>query len=325
MTTVETVNGPVDAAAIGRTLTHEHIFTKNPEIEDNWPDPEWEGEDAMVKRAAGVLNEVNELGIDTVVDLTVPGLGRYIPRIQRVADLTDMHIVVATGYYTFGSLPTFFQTHGPDRMVDMDDPMPAFFIRDLTEGIAGTGVKAMMIKVATDTQGVTPDVARVMTAAAIAHKETGATISTHTHAGEFRGRDQQEFFRSQGVPLEHVVIGHSGDSTNIDYLQEMMDNGSTLGMDRFGMISMRGDEDRINTVVKLVELGYAEKLTLSHDAGVFSINTPPSHRESEAPQWKHTHISRDIVPALRERGVSDASIDQMMIANAKRIIVGARG
>jgi phosphotriesterase-related protein len=105
----------------------------------------------------------------------------------------------------------------------------------------------------------------------------------------------------------------------------MMDNGSTLGMDRFGLEAMRSDPERIDTVVKLVELGYAEKLTLSHDAGVFSINTPPSYRRRESPSWSHAHISRDIVPALRERGVSDADIDTMMITNAARILVGARG
>jgi phosphotriesterase-related protein len=325
MTTVETVNGPVDVDAIGRTLTHEHIFTKNPEIEDNWPDPEWEGEEAMVQKAADTLNELKTLGIDSVIDLTVPGLGRFIPRIQKVAALTDVNIVVATGFYTFNALPTFFNTHGPGRAMDMDDPMPGFFIQDLTTGIADTGVKAVMIKIATDAPGITPDLSRVMTAAAIAHKETGATISTHTHAAEFRGRDQQEFFRKQGVPLEHVLVGHSGDSTDIDYLRELMDNGSTLGMDRFGMENVLPDSDRVDTVAKLVELGYAEKLTLSHDAGVYSINTTPAHRRKQTPNWFHAHISRDILPALRERGVSDADIDTMMITNAARILVGARG
>lgn len=329
MATIETVNGPIDSSALGRTLTHEHIFVKNPEIEDNWPNPEWEGEDAMVKKAADTLNELKTLGIDTVVDLTVPGLGRYIPRVQRVAELTEVNIIVATGYYTFSTLPTFFQTHGPGRLVDVDDPMPGFFVRDLTEGIADTGVKASMIKVATDSDGMTQDVSRVMKAAAIAHKETGATITTHTHADSFRGRDQQEFFRAQGVPLEHVVIGHSGDSTDLDYLRELMDNGSTLGMDRFGLggfggLSGRSDEERIDIVAKLVDMGYAEKLTLSHDAGVFSINTPVSRRKSEVPSWNHGFISRDVVPALQDRGVSDADIDQMMIKNAERVIVGAR-
>ncbi|GAA1994816.1 phosphotriesterase-related protein [Nakamurella flavida] len=324
MSTVDTVNGPVALEAIGRTLTHEHIFTKNPEIEEGWPDPEWEGEDAMVAKAVDTLDELKTLGIETIIDLTVPGLGRSIPRIQRVAAATAVNIVVATGYYTFNALPTFFQTHGPGLMVDMDDPMPAMFIRDLTTGIGDTGVKAVMIKVATDEPGLTPGVERVMGAAATAHLETGATITTHTHAREFRGRDQQEFFRSRGVPLEHVLIGHSGDSTDLDYLRELMDNGSTLGMDRFGMVSMRSDSERVDTVVRLVELGYAEKLTLSHDAGVFSINTPPSFRRRESPDWNHAHISRDILPQLRERGVSDADIDQMMITNAARILVGAR-
>lgn len=324
MTVIETANGQIDSSELGRTLTHEHLFTRNLEIEESWPHPEWMGEDAMVQLAVDTLNELKSLGVDSIVDLTIPGLGRSIPRIQRVAEKTDVNIVVATGYYTFDKLPTFFQTHHPKGLVGGEDPLPGFFIRDLTEGIADTGVKAMMIKVATDAEGFTPDISRVFDAAVIAHKETGATITTHTHAKDFRGRDQQDYLRAQGVPLEHVVIGHSGDSTDIAYLRELMDNGSTLGMDRFGMANMLGDEERIDTVVKLVELGYAEKLTLSHDAGVYSVNSPVSWRRKMSRTWRHDFISREVVPALRDRGINDADIDQMMIRNAARIVIGAR-
>jgi phosphotriesterase-related protein len=324
MTTVETVKGPVPLSDMGVTLTHEHLFTKNREIEDNWPDPEWLGEDAMVDKAVAMLADLKAKGIDTIIDLTVPGLGRYIPRIQRVAERSDVHIVVATGFYTFDALPTYFTTHRPGGAVDGPDPLPAFFVRDIQDGIADTGVKAAVIKVAVDSAGITPDLERVLEAAATAHLETGATITTHTHAAEFRGRDQQEFLGKLGVPLEHVVIGHSGDSEDIDYLLELIDNGSLLGMDRFGMTQVLADDKRIDMVVALCERGYADRLTLSHDAGVFSINTPPSNRSSVSPDWRHDHLSVDVLPVLRERGVTDAQIRQMMVDNAAKVLVGAR-
>ncbi|WP_457317367.1 phosphotriesterase family protein [Sinomonas sp. RB5] len=321
---IETARGPVPIEDLGATLTHEHLFTKNPEIEQNYPDPEWD-EEVFVQKAVDGLNALAAKGIRTVVDLTVPGLGRYIPRVQRVAAAVDLNIVVATGFYTFKDLPTFFQTHGPGRMVEGPDPLEEFFIRDIKEGIADTGVKAAMIKVATDEYGITPDVDRVMHAAATAHQETGATITTHTHAEHFTGRDQQKYFQTHGVPLEHLVIGHCGDSTDINYLREIMDNGSTVGLDRFGMEQVLPDEQRIDTLVKLCELGYADRITLSHDAGFFSINTPPSWRAKNAPNWHHANISDRILPAIRQRGVSEETIHQIMVTNAARVVTGRRG
>lgn len=324
MTNIETVRGPVAVEDIGVTLTHEHIFTKNPELEQNYPHPEWD-EEVFIRKAIDGLNALSAKGIKTLVDLTVPGLGRYIPRIQKVAAAVDMNIVVATGFYTFKDLPTFFQTHGPRRMVDRSEPLEEFFISDIQNGIADTGVKAAMIKIATDEHGITPDVERVMRAAAVAHQETGATITTHTHVEHFTGRDQQKFFEAQGVPLEHVVIGHCGDSTDINYLRELMDNGSTVGLDRFGMEQVLHDDQRIETLVKLCELGYAEKLTISHDAGIFSVNTPPSWRAKTAPNWHHANISDRILPEIRKRGVSEETIHQIMVTNAARVLTGQRG
>src|ERR1700712_1488482 len=162
---VETVRGPIDASEIGATLMHEHIFIKNPELEENFPNPEWDEEGAL-KVAHDGLQLLYDKGIRTLVDLTVIGLGRSIPRIQRVAADTNVHIVVATGYYTAEHLSGYFKNHGPGLRVDMPDPLDTMFLRDIQVGIADTGVKAAIIKVVTDEQGLTTDVERVLRAAA---------------------------------------------------------------------------------------------------------------------------------------------------------------
>lgn len=316
MSQVETVRGPVDADALGATLMHEHIFVKNPELEENYPNPEW-GEERAQQVARDGMKLLLEKGIRTIVDLTVMGLGRSIPRIQRLAEAVDVNIVVATGYYTAKDLPAYFHNHGPGRRVDVPEPLDWMFLKDIQEGIADTGVKAAILKVVTDEPGITPDVERVLRSAAHAQLETGVPISTHTNAAMQTGRLQQEFFRKEGVDLERVIIGHSGDTTDLDYLKELMDNGSTLGLDRFGLNALLAEEERIATVVKLCELGYAEKITLSHDAGFFSINSEPSHRP---PEWTHFGVSDRILPALRERGVSDDTIEQIMVRNPARIL-----
>ncbi len=319
MSQVETVRGPIDADQLGATLMHEHLFVKNPELEQDYPSPEWD-EAAVLKTARDGLEALYDKGISTLVDLTVLGLGRFIPRIQQLAADVRMNIVVATGYYTAKDLPAYFHNHGAGLRIDMPEPLEQMFLKDIRAGIADTGVKAAIIKVVTDKDGITPDVERVLRSAARAQRETGVPISTHTNVACYTGRLQQEFFKKEGVDLERVVIGHSGDSTDLDYLKELMDNGSTIGMDRFGIDSMLPEADRIDTVVRLCEQGYASRLTLSHDAAFFSINSEPSHRAVLEPHWNHANVSDRVLPALKARGISDEMIHQMMVVNPARVL-----
>lgn len=314
MKAIQTVNGPIDSKDLGATLMHEHIFVRNPEVELNYPAPEWD-EDRCVQVARDGLAQLLERGIRAMVDVTVIGLGRDIRVIERVAKDIDFNIVVATGYYTFKDLPSFYHNHGPSLMVDGPDPLHDMFVKDITQGIAGSQVKAGIIKIATDTPGFTPDVSRVFESAIRAHKDTGTPITTHTNAGLKGGLDQQAFFRERGVDLQRTVIGHCGDSTDLDYLRSLMDAGSYIGMDRFGLNWFGADDSRTDTVAELCKLGYAERMTLSHDAAYFSVNTEPSYRSKALPAWKHTLIPDSILPNLKKRGVTDEQIHQMMVLN----------
>ncbi len=204
MGTVETATGAIDAGDLGRVLMHEHVFVISPEIQANYPD-EWGSEDERVADAVTRLSELKQAGIDTIVDPTAIGLGRYIPRIQRIAEQIDLRIVCATGLYTFNELPMYYRRRDTDAMV-------AHFVRDIAEGFADTGVKAGIIKCATDKPGLTDDVERTLRACARAHRETGCPITTHTNAETERGVDQQRIFAEEGVDLSRVVIGHCGDT-----------------------------------------------------------------------------------------------------------------
>ncbi|MEX2622367.1 MAG: phosphotriesterase-related protein [Acidimicrobiia bacterium] len=319
MTTVESVRGPVEASALGWTLMHEHIFVKNPELEENLPSSEWD-EDRTVEEARLWLQGLFKAGISTLVDLTVVGLGRSITRIQRLAEGIDLNVVVATGFYTFRDLPAYFRMHGPGRAIESADPLEVLFIRDIVEGIAGTAVKAAIIKVASDVDGMSPDVESVFDAAAVAHHATGAPITTHANAGIEGGRDQLKLLRRHGVSPDRIVIGHCGDSTDIGYLRELMDEGAYIGLDRFGLTRILSDEQRIRTTVELCRLGYSDRITLSHDAACFSVNSEPSYRRLVEPNWNHSHLMRNVLPRLREEGVSRQDIHQMMVTNPMRIL-----
>ena len=319
MALVNTYRGPVDPDALGLTLIHEHIFVRNPELETNLPDPEWSAERAVEAAVEG-LTELHRIGVRTIVDLTVPGLGRDVRLVAEVADRVPINIVAATGWYTPNVLPTYFGFHGPGRTIDEPEPLVELFVRDIRDGIAGTSVRAGMLKVMTDADGVTPDVARVMAAAALAHEETGIPITTHSHPASRNGLAQQTFLRERGVPPERVIIGHSGDSEDLDYLRQLMDNGSTIGFDRFGMEHVLPDARRVPTLIAMIRMGYADRIVLSHDAAFYSHVTPPSWRARNTPRWRMDTIARHVLPALRTAGVSSEEIDQMLIGNPRRLL-----
>jgi phosphotriesterase-related protein len=319
MPTIETVRGRIDASKLGATLMHEHIFVRNQEVELNYPAPEWD-EEGCVEVARQGLRDLLARGITAMVDLTVIGLGRDIRTIERVNAGIDFNIIVATGNYTFKDLASFFHNHGPGLMIEGPDPLHDSFVKDITVGIPGSKVKAAIIKIATDAPGFTPDVTRVWEAAIRAHKDTGVPITTHSNAEKRGGLEQLAFLRKHDVDLTKTVIGHCGDSGDLDYLRTIMDAGCYIGMDRFGLTWFRADEDRTRTVAELCKLGYAEKMTLSHDAGYFSVNSEPSYRARALPAWKHTLLSDVIIPNLREQGVTEAQLHQMMVVNPVRIL-----
>jgi len=316
---VQTFRGPVAAGDLGTTLIHEHVFVGHQELDLNLPHPEWD-EDALVDAAVAGLDELWELGIRTVVDLTVLGLGRDVARVARVAERTRVNLVGSTGYYTADVLPAYFQTHGPGLLVGGPDPLEDLFVGDIERGMAGTGVRAGMLKVVTDRPGLTPDVCRVMGAAAVAHQQTGVPITTHTHAPSRNGRDQLAFFKECGVAPERLIIGHCGDSQDLDYLRELMDAGATIGMDRFGMEHVLDEDRRVRTVLELLRLGYADRMVLSHDAAFFSRVTPPSWRAVHAPHWHMQNLPRRIVPQLIAGGATEEDVQQMMVTNPARIL-----
>jgi len=319
--TVQTVRGPVDAGGLGTTLMHEHVFVLNEEIRQNYPG-DWD-EDKRVADAVTRLRALKAAGVDTIADPTVIGLGRCIPRIQRVAAQVDLNIIVASGLYTYNDLPFYFRYRGPDSGTGGQDPMTEMFAADITEGIAGTGVKAAFLKCAIDEPGLTPGVERVMRAVAAAHRQTGAPITVHTDPHNRSGLTALRIFREEGVDLTKVVLGHSGDSDDIRYLTELAESGAYLGMDRFGLDILLAFERRIATMAWLCQRGYADRMVLSHDAGCFYDWFPPGTIEVVAPRWHYHHIHDDVLPALRDRGVTDEQINTMLAGNPRRYFTPA--
>jgi phosphotriesterase-related protein len=308
MTTVETARGPVETAQLGPTLMHEHVVTRSPGVQENWPHL-WD-RNSILDIAERKLSELHRRGIRSLVDLTTVDLGRDIDLIAAVARRSPVHIIVATGVWWMPQ--RYFGAHGVDAVAEL-------FVRDITQGIANSGVKAAIIKCATDTAGVTPVIDNVLRASARAQKATGVPISTHTWAAGRTGEMQQAIFAQEGVDLSRVIIGHSGDSEDLGYLRGMMERGSTIGMDRFGLENFLPTAKRVEVVARLCAEGYAGKMVLSHDANCWNDMLSEEGKRKTRPLWHYNHISDDILPALRKAGVSEDQIDQMLVRNPRAI------
>jgi phosphotriesterase-related protein len=127
------------------------------------------------------------------------------------------------------------------------------------------------------------------------------------------------------VDLTKVVLAHAGDSTDVDALMALADTGAILGMDRFGLDVFCPTAERVATIAELATRGYADRMVLSHDASCFIDWFGPESdalRSAVMPNWHYEHISNDVLPALREAGVTEAQIDQMLVATPRRYFGG---
>ena len=245
-----------------------------------------------------------------LVDPTAPGLGRYIPRIQRVNAEVDLNIVVATGVYVFLELPNFLGYRS-------DDVITELFVREIREGIDDTGVKAAFLKCAVEQHGIIGDVPRILAAVPQPPaRDRRAGDGAHERAradrpARTRGADER---RRRAVEDR---VAHAGDSNDLDYLRAIADTGAWLGFDRFNIPFFNPDERRIETLAALVAEGYADRVHLSHDAACFyDFMVGDPYFADEKPDY--LHISKTILPSLLEAGVTQEQIDEMMIESPRR-------
>jgi len=307
MATIQTATGPIETADLGFTLMHEHVLCVDHSMRVQYP--EVFHRRTELERAIAKLTEAREAGVRTMVDVTPIDLGRDPGFIRDTAVGSGMQIIVATGFYY--QVPYRFMFRPSAELVDL-------FVRDITEGIGESGVRAGVIKCATE-----PDMhrmnERVVRASAKAHRKTGVPIYTHTYPANRTGLDQIRVFREEGVDLSRVVIGHSDDTGDLSYLEEVLRSGVICGMDRIGIPAPHTSEQRADVVAELVKRGYADRIVLSHDASCNIDHFADGVIEKHMPDWKFTFIPKRFLSMLRERGVSGEAIEQMTVANPRRI------
>jgi phosphotriesterase-related protein len=318
MPAIQSVTGPVEGPDLGSVLAHEHVAASSPGIIRSWPALHC-GRDALVERGARVLTEARAAGVDTIVDCTTFDLGRDPELLVEVSRRSGVTIIAATGCWVDPSATIRART--VDQLED-------WFLDDVTVGVDGTGVRAGVIKLASDAE-VLPFAATVLEAAARVSNATGAPIITHTAAAHRTGEAQADLLESFGVDPARVAIGHSDDSDDVGYLTGLAGRGYRIAMDRIpnGALPNYGGqtvEDRIEMIVRLIELGYGDRVLLGHDdpiwAGLLDDEDAAAHQASNPDGL--AFVSRMVLPRLAELGVPAAAVRALTVDNPRRWLVG---
>lgn len=314
MPMIQTATGPIPAEQLGFTLSHEHVtVVYGSGLREAFPFLfDWE---ATREKATRHLAEAKAGGVDSIIELSTIDLGRDVELFARVSRDSGVTIVVATGIWR--DPPRLFWDADPDFIASV-------FIHEIEHGIAGTGIKPGVIKVANDAEGVTPAGERVLRGAARACKVTGVPISTHHWAPLQVGRRQVQIFQEEGVPMHLVCIGHSADTTDLAYLEELLASGCYLSMDRYPGGAGRPDWRQRNATVKaLVDKGYAPRLMLGHDYGVRpvirGITLTP---DPDTHPTRYLFLNHTAIPALLADGVTEEQVRQMMVEAPRRFLTG---
>jgi phosphotriesterase-related protein len=312
MPTVETVTGPVDVEQLGLTLVHEHFRLVDDATALQYPrlyDEQAEWESAIADARAVVGH-----GVKTVVEPTAMLSGRHAGFSRRVAEESGLNVILATGVYTYDYLPNVLASRSEDQLADL-------FVRDLEEGMQDTEIKAGFIKTAADEPGMTPNVEKLHRAAARASLRTGRPIMAHSRPASGTGLEQMRVFEEEGVDPSKVQIAHTGDTDDLDYIERLLERGPWIGMDRYGLDLYLPTDRRNATVLALLERGYADRMLLSQDfcstLDWFPAEVAEQLKPTIAPDWSMTFLFEQVIPTLREGGMTDAQLDTMMVANPR--------
>ena len=318
MPTIESVTGPLEADDLGTTLIHEHLRARDEANARQFPHL-YDG-DALHGAAVEAATNALDRGVKTIGEPTAMLLDRDVRFIERVVKETGLQAIVCTGIYTYEHLPLFWQSRSPDVMADA-------FVHDIEQGIQGTEIKAGFLKCAADEPGVNDNVEKIHRACARASLRTGVPIMAHSRPASNTGPRQVEIFLEEGVAPEKIQIAHCGDSDDLGYIEGLLEKGVYIGLDRFGIEMYLPMDRRLNTAQALLEKGYEERIFLSADSCA-SLDWFPDEtvevltREGAVKDWTITLVPDQVIPALKERGMTEAQLETMMVENPKRWLAG---
>ena len=322
---INTVTGPMSPDKLGATLVHEHFCFAYPGWYADATIAPYD-RDAALQTGLKVCDTLKSVGIKSIIEPTPNDTGGRDPALlKEISQKSGINIICTTGLYTEkeGS-PAYWET----RLAfgtDISKLISQLFIKEINEGIGTTGVKAGAIKVGSSPV-MTDYEKAVHKAAVIAQKATGVPIVTHTE-GPSGGVEQADFLIAQGADPKKIQIGHVNNSKDINYHKAILAKGTKMAFDRIGLTILYGvpDDVTVQNIAALCKEGLASQIELSHDTVNYWVGRPIDVPEKAQPlfkDWRIDHISKEIIPALKAKGVTDDQIKTMMEENPKNLFLG---
>ena len=320
-----TVTGPIEADQLGFTLVHEHLFYgQSIESGDDWDkvhlrqtnDPDLCYESLMGYKNLGGMTLVDQTtgGLrgrdgDVLVEYQYPSV-KHSLLVRQVAERTGLNIILGTGWYRVPYYEPYIYQIKTDELADE-------LIRDITEGLHGTDVKAGLLgEIGVEhPTWIWPVEERMLRAVARAHKQTGVTIATHAVGGPV-GLSQLEILMDEGVEPHRVIIGHVSLYLNHEFHAEVARRGAFMAFDTLkGLKWSLRHQKELEHVHKALEAGLIDHVLLSHD-----VSGRGGHLAYGGGGFEH--IPTTFLARLREIGVTDEQFHQMMVDNPRRALTG---
>ncbi len=317
MTIINSVLGPLDTAGLGFTLMHEHLIVSSAGIPQNYPELLGAG---FMNRIANGLAQAKEGGIDTIVDATTLDLGRDITILAEASRLTGVNIIACTGWWL--DLPRFLNGVSADQFAQL-------FVHEIQEGIAGTDIKAGILKAASDISGVTSGEETILRAVAQAHLETNVPIMLHSYSPGQVGKQQLAILKEEGVDLRRVKVDHSNDTTDVEYLIWLLEQGCYLGLDRYPGNNV-SPLTRTKTMKALIDAGYSKRLLPSHDWSYVWVRQDTLPKDSPMSQegrgkrnpYGYLYMKKVVFLQLREMGVPETTLNSLCVDGPRNFFEG---
>ena len=315
MERVQLTDGTIERSELGRTLIHEHVHLGMPGWNFDAKSPRYVRHELMA-RAVDRLQELRDYGCSTIIVPCPMDLGRDVEFVAEVQQKSGINIICATGvYHETEGVPYTFRTLPREDIVDL-------YVKELTEGIGDTGIKAGVIKIASGSDPHNEYDTRMIGIAAEVSHITGVPLISHTDVST-HGHEQIDTVERHGGCAECMVVGHSGDRDDSPYQISLAKRGAFVGLDRFGLDMMLSDDLRIKNLLEMVAAGYRDHVLISQDAVICLLGRVGPEMEKLQPNWTITHIFERVLPKLREQGMSDEDIDKILIDNPRKLFANA--